>query len=74
MEPSKEQFDTGYAAKVRWARSASMEQKFLAGPRLFDQECDALRADIRRRMPRATDDDVEFLLRQYLAYLRRHEE
>jgi hypothetical protein len=71
MEPTPELVREIYAEKVRRARRMTFEQKFLAGPRLFDRGCASLRTELRARFPHANNEEIEFLLRQCLAYMRR---
>jgi hypothetical protein len=47
MEPTQEQIDAIYRERVLQARRMSAEEKFLAGPRLFDRECQIMRDEIR---------------------------
>ena len=48
-----------------------IEQKFLAGPELFDFACELARAGIRDQNPGADEAQVEALLRERLALARR---
>lgn len=59
--------------KVRQAREMSFEDKFLAGPRLFDLACRLMRDGIRMQYPDADDAEVERLLDERLALQRRLE-
>jgi hypothetical protein len=59
--------------KVRQARRMSFEDKFLAGPRLFDLACGLMRDGIRMQHPEADGADVERLFRERLAIQRRLE-
>lgn len=59
--------------KVRQARRMSFEDKFLAGPRLFDMACQLMRDGIRMQHPEADDTEVERLLGERLAIQRRLE-
>jgi hypothetical protein len=51
---------------VAAARLLSPEEKLLAGPRLFDEACEGRRATMRASFPRASDNDVEALLRHVI--------
>lgn len=59
VEPTKELVDALYADKVRAARQTPMEERFLAGPRLFDFACQLMRAGIRMSFPTADESEVE---------------
>jgi hypothetical protein len=73
MEPTQELIDDIYRERVLRARRMSPEEKFLAGPRMFDRECEIMRNEIRSERPEATEVEVEAILRQKLAILRRLE-
>jgi hypothetical protein len=60
--------------KVRQAQRMSFEDKFLAGPRLFEFACRVMRDGIRMQHPTADDAEVERLLCERLAIQRRLEE
>jgi hypothetical protein len=62
-----------YWDKIRRAREASFEEKFLAGPQLFDYACGIVCAGIRMQNPGSTDEDVERLLKERLELQRRLE-
>ncbi len=74
MDPTRELIDALYLEKVRAARLMSPEEKFLAGPRLFDHACEIARAGIRAQHPEASEEQVETLLARRLAIGRRLEE
>lgn len=63
----KEFGDAIYRDRVRRARLQSPEEKMRDGPRLFDIECSAINAAIRRRFPDATDEWVREVLKEYVA-------
>jgi hypothetical protein len=65
--------DAIYWDKVRRAREASFEDKFLAGPQLFDYACRITSAGIRMQNPGATDEDVDRILKERLELQRRLE-
>jgi hypothetical protein len=62
-----------YSDKIRRARKASFEEKFLAGPQLFDYACGIVCAGIRMQNPGATDEDVDRILKERLKLQRRLE-
>lgn len=74
MEPTKKSADDLYREKVRQARKMSAEEKFLAGLRMFDEECRFRREGIREQYPEATEEEVEHILRERLAAEREQEE
>jgi hypothetical protein len=67
MEPTQDLIDELYVDKVRQARAMSEEQRFQAGPDLFDMACEWTKAGIRMDYPGATDAEVLDLLRRRLA-------
>jgi hypothetical protein len=60
--------------KVRQAQQMSFEDKFLAGPRLFDLACRLMQDGIRMQHPDASDEEVERLFQERLAIQRRLED
>ena len=50
------------ARKLERARSASMEEKLLDGPRLFRLSCEAIKAGLRLDFPDADEDLIHQLL------------
>lgn len=56
--------------KVRQAQRMSFEDRFLAGPRLFDLACRLMRDGIRMQHPDADDSEVERLFHERLAIQR----
>jgi hypothetical protein len=73
MEPTQELIDAIYRERVLRARRMSAEEKFLAGPRLFDRECQIMRDEIRSERPDTTEVEIEAILRQKLELRRRLE-
>ena len=81
MNTSASHFDDGirelshaiYWDRIRRARAASFEEKFLAGPQLFDYACRITCAGIRMQNPGASDEDVERILKERLELQRRLE-
>ena len=73
MEPTAELVKQLYAEKIRQARAMSFEDKFLAGPRLFDLTCEFSRAGIRMQFPDADEAEVARQLSERIALTRRLE-
>jgi len=73
MEPTKELIDSLSREEILEARRMSVQEKVLAGPRLFDRVCWMMRAGIRQQYPDADDARVEEILRDRLAIARRLE-
>ena len=73
MEPTQELIDELFRERVL-RRAMSPEEKLLAGPRLFEFACRVARDGIRHQHPDATDEQVEEILLQRLAWRRRLEE
>ena len=48
--------------KVARAKAATIEEKFLDGPRLFATACEAARAGIRIHYPDANETQIEHIL------------
>ena len=69
----RELADAIYWDKIRRAREAPFEEKFLAGPQLFDYACRIVCAGIRMQNPGITDEDVEQVLKERLELQRRLE-
>jgi hypothetical protein len=67
MESIKELADALYREEVERARRMSPEEKFWAGPRLFDMACEVTKAGIRHQHPEASEDEVRRILRERLA-------
>jgi hypothetical protein len=59
--------------KVKSARAMSFEDKFLAGPRLFETICRVMCDGIRMQYPGADEAEVQRHLRERLAINRRLE-
>ncbi len=74
MQPTPELIDELYRDKVRQAREMSPEEKFFAGPRLFDHVCRVMREGIREQYPEATEEEVEHMLQHRLAIAQKLEE
>jgi hypothetical protein len=73
MEPTKELADQIYRGKVERARRMSLEQKFLAGPQLFDRVRGMMAAGIRADFPDADEQRVRQIVAERLALARRLE-
>lgn len=63
-----------YKQRVLRARAMTPEEKFLEGPRLFAEECEQMKAAIRREMPELCEEMVECELRSRLDKQREDEE
>ena len=74
MEPTKELIDTIFRERVLRARQLSAEEKFLAGPRLFDHVCRVMRDGIRHQHPDADAQQVDEILSVRLVLARRLQE
>ncbi len=72
-EPTQDVIDADYVEKVRAARRMTPDERVLAGLRMFDAGCDALRLRIREHFPSAADSDVERMLRVILRYAEDHD-
>jgi hypothetical protein len=62
-----------YKQRVLRARAMSPEEKFLAGQRLFEEECEQLRATIRKEMPGLCEEMLDLELRSRLEQQREEE-
>ncbi len=74
VEPSHELVDAIYRDKVLQARRMSLEEKFLAGPQLFDYACRITMDGIRSQHPDADERRVRDILRERLELARRLEQ
>ncbi len=74
MEPTLDCIDSIYVEKVVRARRMTVENKLLAGPRLFAFACEASRAGIRLQNPHATPEQVDQMLRLRLETNRKLQE
>jgi len=63
VNPTREEILELDRAKVRQAREMTFEQRFLAGPELFEFACAVARDGIRMQYPDADDEEVERILR-----------
>jgi hypothetical protein len=59
--------------EVRWARETPRAEKFIAGARLFDLATAINAAQIRKRHPDASEEDVLRILRERLEWASRWE-
>lgn len=73
MEPSQELINQLYRDKVRTALAMTEEQRFVAGPNLFDFACEWTKAGIRDMHPEADEQGVLNLLRKRLDLAERLE-
>ncbi len=74
MEPTQELVDSIYRDRVLRARQTPPEEKFLAGPRLFDFACRIVADGIRHQHPDADEQRVQEILAQRIDLRRRLEE
>ena len=70
FEPRLSPQDPDYVAKVLEARRTPIDEKILAGPRLFDIRCEEARALIRADFPSFDEEQVEEELSRWLAQAR----
>jgi hypothetical protein len=62
-----------YRERVIRARQMPLKQKILAGQRLFEAACQITLLGIRNQNPSASEEDCRKILRERLAWRRRHE-
>ena len=62
MEGAKELIRAIDARKIERTKEASMEEKMLAGPRLFRLSCEAIKAGLRPDFPDADEEELHQLL------------
>jgi hypothetical protein len=62
-----------FVERIRRARDMSVEEKFVAGLRLFDRTCSIMCDGIRAEYPDADERRVQEILRERLALARRLE-
>ena len=74
MEPTKKLIEELYREEIASARKMTLEEKFLAGARLFDYACSITMAGIRHQYPTANEREVLRILRERLDLARRLEE
>ncbi len=73
MPPTKEAMDSLYRQAILRARAMSPEEKFLAGPRLFDYACRITLDGIRHQFPGIDGQRASQLLKQRLAWQRQRD-
>ncbi|MEO5804245.1 MAG: hypothetical protein ABIR24_12015 [Verrucomicrobiota bacterium] len=77
VEPKRSEFapliDELYRERVLRARSASPENKILAGQPLFESACEITLLGIRHDFPEYTEEQCRQVLRDRLAMRRKHE-
>jgi hypothetical protein len=73
VSPTKEALDSLYRQTILQARKMSPEEKFLAGPRLFDYACRVTLDGIRNQFPGIDDQRAGQILKQRLAWQRHRE-
>ncbi len=74
VTPSDKSVDALLWDKIRAAQGMSDEDRFLAGPRLFDYACRIALDGIRSQFPDADDGEVREILRKRLEMARRLEQ
>ena len=73
MQPTPERIDELYRERVLRARRMPLEEKLLAGPRLFEYACEITRAGIRQQFPEADEQRVQEILAERLSLRRKLE-
>lgn len=73
MVPTRELGDQLYRQKVLAARAMTVEQRLIAGARLFAFACRVTSDGIRNQFPEANDEEVRTILGERLALARRLE-
>ena len=73
MPPTREAIDSLYRQAILRARAMSPEEKFLAGPRLFDDACRVTLDGIRHQFPGIDDERANQILKQRLAWQRQRD-
>lgn len=58
MQPTRSLLDALFREEVEAARRMSPEEKFLAGPRLFEYASQITLAGIRSQHPEATEEEI----------------
>lgn len=71
--PTPELIDALFRDKIERARRMTPEERFLAGPRLFDMASEWTKAGIRAQYPDAGVAEVERRFRERLALARKLE-
>ena len=62
-----------YQARVQSARQTSLEDKALAGQRLFESACEVTLWGIRNQYPEKSDEQHRGILRERLAWRRKQQ-
>lgn len=73
MGPTKELIDDVFRKKVLRARQATVEERFRAGPELFEMACEIAKWGIRDQHPGLDEAEVVAILRKRLAWRRERE-
>lgn len=73
MEPTAERKHEIDHDRLRHARGLTPDERFRAGPELFEMACQLAMAGIRHQHPEASDEEVREILRQRLAQRRERE-
>jgi len=74
MQPTQELVDAIFREKVLRARRTPPFEKLFAGPRLFDAECERIKADIRAAIPDVDEATRHWLFLTHMEHLRQLEE
>ena len=74
MQPNPQLVDELYRDRVRRARAMTAEEKFVAGPDLFEYACEITLAGIREQHPHSDETEVRRILADRLALRRKLEE
>ena len=72
--PSDRFNDQRYREKVLAARAMSEEDRILAGERLFDQECERIKTELRRQHADWSEDAIRAALREQIERQRQVED
>jgi len=71
MQPTQELIDELFRERILRAREMSPDEKFFAGPELFERACQIMAAGIRNQFPNADEAQVADILEQRLQIVRR---
>ncbi len=74
MVPTRELGQQLYRQKVLAARAMTVEQRLIAGARLFSYACQVTSDGIRSQFPEASEEDVRRILSERLSLARRLEQ
>lgn len=74
MTKSRWASDDEFWAQVQQARLMTFEEKFLAGPRMFDEQCRVISDALRAFSPYAEDSDIREMMNEIVAWRKRVED